>query len=87
MPFEHPKIVIVGAGAMGSLFGGAARRRRASTSPWSTSGGSTSDAVNRNGLVIVGHGGERTIRLAATLDPQAIPAADVVPVPVQGLRQ
>lgn len=36
------------------------------------------DAINRRGLRILGHGGDRTIRIAATLDPGAVPAADVV---------
>ena len=77
MAFEHPKIVIVGAGAMGSLFGGLLAEGGVDVTlvdVWREH----VDAVNRDGLRIVGHGGERTIRLAATLDPQAIPAADVV---------
>ena len=36
------------------------------------------DAINGNGLRIVGYGGERAVRVAATLDPQAMDAADVV---------
>ncbi len=77
MAFEHPKIVIVGAGAMGSLFGGLLAEGGVDVTlvdVWREH----VDAVSRDGLRIVGHGGERTIRLAATLDPQAIPAADIV---------
>lgn len=77
MGFDAPRVVIVGGGAMGSLFGGL------------LAGGGLDvtvvdiwkehvDAINRNGLRILGHGGDRTVRLAATLDPQSVAAADVV---------
>ena len=72
-----PRIVIVGAGAMGCLFGGLL-----------TEGGldvtlvdiwkDHVDAINRDGLRIVGHGGDRTVRVKATTDPGGIAAADVV---------
>lgn len=77
MAFEQPKIVIVGGGAMGSLFGGM------------LAGGGLDvtlvdiwqehvDAINRDGIRIIGHGGDRTVRLKATVDPQTIAAANVV---------
>jgi len=77
MGFEMPKVVIVGGGAMGSLFGGLL-----------TEGGldvtlidvwrEHVDAINRSGLRMLGHGGDRLIRVKATLDPQSVSEADVV---------
>jgi 2-dehydropantoate 2-reductase len=77
MAFEQPKIVIVGAGAMGSLFGGLLAEGGADVTlvdVW----GEHVDAINRDGLRIVGHGGDRTVRVVATTDPHRIAAADVV---------
>lgn len=72
----RPRVVVVGAGAMGSLFGGLL-----------TEGGldvtlvdiwrEHVDAINANGLKIVGHGGDRTIPARATSDPSTIDGADV----------
>lgn len=36
------------------------------------------EAINRDGLRILGHGGDRTVRIAATVDPRSIAAADVI---------
>ena len=77
MAFEHPKVVIVGAGAMGSLFGGLLAEGGLHVTlvdVWREH----VDAVNRDGLAIVGHGGDRTVRIVATTDPSGIAAADVV---------
>lgn len=77
MGFETPKIVIVGGGAMGSLFGGLMAQGGLDITlvdPWKEH----VDAINRDGLRIVGHGGERTIRVAATLEPETLSKAEVV---------
>jgi 2-dehydropantoate 2-reductase len=77
MGFENPKIVIVGAGAMGSLFGGLLAEGGLDVTlvdVWKEH----VDAINRDGLKLVGHGGDRSVRIAATLDPQSLAAADVV---------
>lgn len=77
MAFEHPKVVIVGAGAMGSLFGGLLADGGLDVTlvdVWREH----VDAINRAGLAIVGHGGDRTLRVKATTDPRAVAAADVV---------
>ena len=77
MGFETPKIVIVGGGAMGSLFGGLLAQGGLDVTLldiWKEH----VDAINRDGLRIVGHGGDRTVRVAATLDPKTLAAADVV---------
>lgn len=77
MGFERPQVVIVGGGAMGGLFGGLL-----------TEGGldvtlidiwkEHVDAIHRDGLRIVGHGGERTVRITATTDPRSVSAAEVI---------
>ena len=77
MRFDDPKTIIVGGGAMGSLFGGLL-----------TEGGldvtlvdvwrEHVDAINRNGLRIVGHGGDRSVRVPATTDPRLLGVADVI---------
>jgi 2-dehydropantoate 2-reductase len=77
MDLEQPKIVIVGAGAMGGLFGAlltAGGLEVTLVDVWREH----VDAMNRDGLRLVGHGGERTIRVKATADPGAIGAADVL---------
>jgi len=77
MTFEHPKIVIVGAGAMGSLFGGLLAEGGLDVTlvdVWREH----VDAINRAGLAIVGHGGDRTVRVKATTDPRSIASTDAV---------
>lgn len=77
MGFEAPKIVIVGGGAMGSLFGGLLAEGGLDVTLLDIRREHV-EAINRDGLRIVGHGGERTVRVAATLDPATLSAADVV---------
>jgi 2-dehydropantoate 2-reductase len=77
MAFDKPKVVVVGAGAMGSLFGGLLAQGGLDVTlvdVWKEH----VDAINRNGLRIVGHGGERTVRVAATMNSQSLRDADVV---------
>jgi 2-dehydropantoate 2-reductase len=77
MGFEHPKIVIVGGGAMGGLFGGLLAEGGLDVTlvdVWKEH----VDAINRDGLKLVGHGGDRTVRVGATVDPRSLSAADVV---------
>ena len=77
MGFERPKVVIVGGGAMGSLFGGLLSEGGLDVTlvdVWKEH----IDAIDRGGLRIVGHGGERTVRIAATRDPETLSTADLV---------
>jgi 2-dehydropantoate 2-reductase len=77
MGFENPKTVIVGGGAMGCLFGALLAEGGLDVTIvdiWKEH----VDAINRDGLRIVGHGGDRAVRVAATLDPQTLTSADVV---------
>jgi len=77
MGFETPKVVIVGGGAMGSLFGGLLTEGGLDVTlvdVWSEH----VEAISRNGLRMLGHGGDRCVRVKATLDPKSISEADVV---------
>ncbi|MGH6913069.1 MAG: ketopantoate reductase family protein [Geminicoccales bacterium] len=77
MPFEHPRVVIVGGGAMGCLFGGLLAEGGLDVTIvdiWREH----VDAINRNGLRFVGYGGDRAIVVQATSEPGSVHAADVV---------
>lgn len=75
--FDQPTVVIVGGGAMGSLFGGLLAEGGLDATlvdVWREH----VDAINRDGLAIVGHGGDRVVRIKATTDARSLTAADVV---------
>lgn len=77
MALDKPKVVIVGGGAMGSLFGGllaAGGLDVTLVDVWQAH----VDAVRERGLRMTGHCGERSIALAATTDPSSLRAADVL---------
>ena len=71
------KVAVVGAGAMGSLFGGLLAEAGAEVwliDIWAAH----VDAVNKQGLEIEREGRTRTIRLQATMDPETISNCDLV---------
>ena len=71
------RVVVLGAGAMGSLFGGLVAEGGLDVTlvdPWQEH----IDNVRKNGLKIVGFGGDRHIPLGATTDPSEIESADLV---------
>ena len=75
--YSNPKVAIVGAGAMGSLFGGLLAEGGLDVTLvdiWQEH----ADAINATGLKMVGHGGERLIPVKATSDPSTIDSVDVV---------
>ena len=75
--YSEAKVVVVGAGAMGSLFGGLLAEGGLDMTlvdVWREH----VDAINANGLSMVGHGGGRTIGVKATTEPSTIDRADVV---------
>ncbi|MEO8741305.1 MAG: 2-dehydropantoate 2-reductase [Casimicrobiaceae bacterium] len=77
MGLEKPKTVVVGAGAMGCLFGGLLAEGGLDVTlidVWKEH----VDAINRDGLRSVGHGGNRTVRVRATTDPHSVTGADIV---------
>ena len=72
-----PKVAVLGAGAMGSLFGSQLAEGGLDVTlidVWRDH----VDAINDGGLRIVGHRGERRVNVAATTDPAACGAADAV---------
>ena len=73
----RPRIAVIGAGAMGGLFGGLLREGGLEVTlidVWEAH----VEAINRHGLKIVGHGGDRTIPIPATTDPRQVEPVDVV---------
>lgn len=77
MTFEKPKVVVVGGGAMGGLFGGLLAEGGLEVTIIDTWREHV-DAINKHGLRIVGYGGDRAIPLRATADAGSVEAADVV---------
>ena len=70
-------VVVLGAGAMGSLFGGLVAEGGLDVTlvdPWREH----IDAIRKGGLRMVGHGGDRRIPIAATTDPVSVRSADIV---------
>ena len=72
-----PTIAVVGAGAMGSLFGGLLAEGGLDVTlidVWQEH----VDRINRDGLRIVGYGGDRHIPIRATTDPSGLDEVDVL---------
>jgi len=71
------KIAVVGAGAMGSLFGGllaASGEEVTLVDVWREH----VESINAEGLRIGGHEGSRTIRVNATTDPSSVGTVDLI---------
>lgn len=71
------RICIVGAGAMGGLYGGAMAEAGADVTLLDIRQDHV-DHINRDGLHITGLTGDRHVRLPATTDPAAVGKADLV---------
>ena len=72
-----PKVAVLGAGAMGCLFGGELAERGLEVTlidVWQEH----VDAINRDGLRVVGHRGDRRVGVSATTDPATCGPVDVV---------
>ena len=70
-------VVVVGAGAMGCLFGGLLKEGGLNVTlvdVWREH----VDAIHRDGLRILGYGGDRSIPVRAALSAEGLPPADVV---------
>ncbi len=70
-------VVVLGAGAMGSLFGGLVAEGGLDVTlvdPWQEH----IDSIREHGLKMVGYGGDRHISVNATTDPSSIESADLV---------
>ena len=77
MPFEKPEIVVVGAGAMGGLFGGLLAEGGLDVTlvdAWPEH----IAAIKADGVRIVGVGGDRSIKVGATTNASEVGRADVV---------
>ena len=70
-------VVVLGAGAMGSLFGGLLAEGGLAVTlvdPWQEH----IDQIRENGLKMVGYGGDRAIPINATTNPAEVESADIV---------
>lgn len=74
---ETPAVVIVGAGGMGALFGSILQEGGLPVTLVDTNVDHVA-AMHKNGLQIVGFGGDRTVRMPAVTDAGAIDRADVI---------
>lgn len=72
-----PSIVVVGAGAMGSVFGGRLTEAGVSTTLLDTDTELVA-RLNRDGLRLVESGGERTVKVHASADPSEVEPPDAL---------
>ena len=71
------KVAVLGAGAMGCLFGGLLAEKGLNVTlidVWKEH----VDAINKDGLKMDGHGGDRIIKVNATSDPSSLNKMDAV---------
>lgn len=80
-----PKIVVIGAGAMGGLFGGMLCEGGLDVTLLDNNKDHV-DTINASGLKIVGYGGDRYIKINATTDPKDAGVGDVVIVQCKALH-
>ncbi len=76
-PTDAPHVVIAGAGAMGCLFGGLLAEGGLPVTLLARRADHV-QAIEERGLLIVGEGGDRAVRLRATSDVAAIAPPDIV---------
>ncbi|MEM7030478.1 MAG: ketopantoate reductase family protein [Chloroflexota bacterium] len=72
-----PTIAVIGAGAMGCLFGGLLSEGGLKVTLidiWQAH----VDTINRDGLRLIGYGGDRYVPITATVDPKNVKPVDVV---------
>jgi 2-dehydropantoate 2-reductase len=77
MPFDTPRVVVVGAGAMGGLFGGLLAEGGLPVTLVDASPEHVA-TIQAHGIRIVGVGGDRAIPVTATTDAATVRAADIV---------
>ena len=71
------KVAVLGAGAMGCLFGGLLAEKGLNViliDVWKEH----VDAINKDGLKMDGHGGDRIIKVKATSDPSSLDKVDAI---------
>ncbi len=74
---KSPKVVVIGAGAIGGLFGGLLSEGGLDVTLVDVNQAHI-DAIAMNGLKIVGYGGDRFIDIKATTDPKMAGVGDMV---------
>ena len=77
-------VIVLGAGAMGSLFGATLAQGGAAVTLVDVRADHI-DAINAHGLKIQGYGGERTVRVRATDCTGELPRADIVLVQTKAM--
>ena len=74
---KDTKVAVLGAGAMGCLFGGLMAEKGLDVvliDVWKDH----VDAINKNGLKMDGHGGDRFIKIKATVNPSMLKPVDAI---------
>ncbi len=74
---EKPSVVVVGAGGMGALFGAILQEGGLTVTLVDTNAEHVT-AMQKNGLMISGYGGERTVSVDARQDASGIERADII---------
>lgn len=74
---SKPEIVIAGAGGMGALFGAILQDGGLPVTLYDTNKTQV-DTINTRGLNISGFGGDRTVYINATSDPESITSANII---------
>ncbi len=82
---HSPKIVVIGAGAIGGLFGGLLCEGGLDVTLLDVNREHV-ETIQANGLKIVGYGGDRTIKIKATMAPVEAGVGDVVIVQCKALH-
>ena len=74
---KNTKVAVLGAGAMGCLFGGLLAEKGLNViliDVWKQH----VDEINKKGLKMMGHGGDRTIKIRATTEPGKLDTVDAI---------
>ena len=74
---KDTKVAVLGAGAMGCLFGGLLAEKGLDVvliDVWKEH----VNEINSKGLKMMGHGGDRTIKIKATTEPQKLDKVDAI---------
>ena len=78
---KDTKVAVLGAGAMGCLFGGLLAEKGLNVvliDVWKKH----VEEINSKGLKMMGHGGDRIIKIKATTEPQKLNEVDAIIVTV-----
>ena len=82
---SSPKVIVIGAGGIGGLFGGLLFEGGLDVTLVDLNQEHV-DAINSNGLKIIGYGGNRFVGIKATTDPNTLGIADIVIVQCKAMH-